>query len=152
MPTKKKTTRKPAPSKNANVRPQPLIAVRDVPSSSRWYARLLGAERTSESMRSDHAHVYDRLLCGGSLVLQLHAWDEEEHPNLVDAKEARPGHGVLLWFEVDDFDAAVKRVRALRAKVLLKPFVNPAPGHREIWIEDPDGYVVVIVSPDREAS
>jgi catechol 2,3-dioxygenase-like lactoylglutathione lyase family enzyme len=152
MPTKKKTTRKPAPSKNANVRPQPLIAVRDVPSSSRWYARLLGAERTSESMRSDHAHVYDRLLCGGSLVLQLHAWDEEEHPNLVDAKEARPGHGVLLWFEVDDFDAAVKRVRALRAKVLLKPFVNPAPGHREIWIEDPDGYVVVIVSPDGEAS
>lgn len=152
MPTKRKTTPKRAPSKRTNVRPQPLVAVRDVPRSSRWYARLLGAERTSESMRSDHAHVYDRLLCGGSLVLQLHAWDEEEHPNLVNAKEARSGHGVLLWFEVEDFDAAVKRVRALRAKVLLKPFVNPAPGHREIWIEDPDGYVVVIVSPDGEAS
>ncbi len=116
MPTKKKTTRKRAPSKSANVRPQPLIAVRDVPSSTRWYSQLLGAERTSKSMRSDHAHVYDRLLCGGSLVL-----------------------------------AAVKRVRALRATVLLKPHVNPAPGHREIWIQDPDGYVVVIASPDGEA-
>ncbi len=151
MPTTKKTTRKRAPSQGANVRPQPLIAVRDVPSSSRWYAQLLGAERTSKSMRSDHAHVYDRLLCGGSLVLQLHAWDEEEHPNLVNANEARPGHGVLLWFEVDDFDAAVKRVRALKATVLLKPHVNPAPGHREIWVQDPDGYVVVIASPDGEA-
>jgi catechol 2,3-dioxygenase-like lactoylglutathione lyase family enzyme len=151
MPTKKKTAQRRAPSRGANVRPQPVIAVRDVPSSSRWYSRLLGALPTSKSMRSDHAHLYDRLLCGGSLVLQLHAWDEEEHPNLVNAKEARPGHGVLLWFEVDDFDAAVKRARALRAKVLLKPFVNPAPGHREIWLRDPDGYVVVIASPDGEA-
>jgi catechol 2,3-dioxygenase-like lactoylglutathione lyase family enzyme len=151
MPPTKKTARKRATSKNATVRPQPLIAVRDVPASSRWYARLLGAERTSETMSSDHAHVYDRLLCGSSLVLQLHAWDEEDHPNLVNAKEARPGHGVLLWFEVDDFDAVVKRARALRATVLLKPFVNPAPGHREIWLRDPDGYVVVIASPDGEA-
>jgi catechol 2,3-dioxygenase-like lactoylglutathione lyase family enzyme len=151
MLTKKKTARKRAPSKSANLRPQPLIAVRDVPSSSRWYSQLLGAERTSKSMRSDHAHVYDRLLCGGSLVLQLHAWDEEEHPNLVNARQARPGHGVLLWFEVDDFDAAVKRARILKAKVLLEPHVNPAPRHREIWVQDPDGYVVVIASPDGEA-
>jgi predicted enzyme related to lactoylglutathione lyase len=102
-------------------------------------------------MSSDHAHIYDRLLCGTSLVLQLHAWDAEDHPNLVNAEEARPGHGVVLWFEVDDFDAAVKRARALRATVLIKPFVNPAPGHREIWIRDPDGYVVVLARPDGEA-
>src|SRR5579863_6055944 len=152
MPSAKKPTPKRAKAKRASVRPQPLIAVRDVRASSRWYAQLLGAERTSESMVSDHAHLYDRLLCGGSLVLQLHAWDAEDHPNLVHAEEARPGHGVLVWFEVDDFDAAVKRVRALRAKVLLKPHVNPAPGHREIWIQDPDGYVVVIASPDGEAA
>jgi hypothetical protein len=101
-------------------------------------------------MHSDHDHLYDRLLCGGSLVLQLHAWDEEDHPNLVNPKAARPGHGVLLWFEVDDFDAVVKRASTLKAKVLLKPHVNPAPGHREIWLEDPDGYVVVIASPDGE--
>jgi catechol 2,3-dioxygenase-like lactoylglutathione lyase family enzyme len=147
----KKQATKRARSKTATTRPQPLIAVRDVSASSHWYAQLLGAERTSERMRSDHAHLYDRLLCGHSLVLQLHAWDEEDHPNLVDADEARPGHGVLLWFEVDDFDAAVKRVRALRATVLRKPHVNPAPGHREIWLRDPDGYVVVIASPDGEA-
>jgi catechol 2,3-dioxygenase-like lactoylglutathione lyase family enzyme len=152
MPARKKTARVRASAKSADVRSQPLIAVRDVAASSRWYSRLLGAERTSETMSSDHAHIYDRLLRGGSLFLQLHAWDEEDHPNLVNAKEARPGHGVLLWFEVDDFDAVVKRARALRAKVLLKPHVNPTPGHREMWLRDPDGYVVVIASPDGEAS
>ena len=30
----------------------------------------------------------------------------------------------------------------------VAPHVNPAPGHREIWLRDPDGYVVVIASPD----
>jgi catechol 2,3-dioxygenase-like lactoylglutathione lyase family enzyme len=148
MAGKKKSTANRAKSK---IRPQPLIAVRDVRRSSRWYARLLGAERTSESMRSDHAHVYDRLLSGGSLLLQLHAWDEEGHPNLINADAAPPGHGVLLWFEVDDFDAAVKRARALKAAVVRKPHVNPAPGHREMWIRDPDGYLVVLASPDGEA-
>ena len=148
MAGKKKSTANRAKSK---IRPQPLIAVRDVRGSSRWYARLLGAERTSESMRSDHAHVYDRLLSGGSLLLQLHAWDEEAHPNLINADAAPPGHGVLLWFEVDDFDAAIKRARALKAAVVRKPHVNPAPGHREMWIRDPDGYLVVLASPDGEA-
>ncbi len=95
MATKKKTTPKPASSKTA-ARPQPLIAVRDVRASSRWYSKLLSGDRTSELYESDHAHLYDRILCDGALVLQLHAWDEEEHPNLVNRDEARPGHGVLL--------------------------------------------------------
>jgi catechol 2,3-dioxygenase-like lactoylglutathione lyase family enzyme len=133
------------------VKPQLLIAVRDVRASAAWYAQLLGALRDSERYRSDHAHLYDRLYCGKDLVLQLHAWDEEDHPNLVNPDEARPGHGVLVWFEVPDFDAAVKRARALRAKVLLNPHVNPAPNHREIWLHDLDGYVVVLASPDGEA-
>ncbi len=133
------------------VRPQLLLAARDVQASAAWYAALLGLERTSIGMRSDHAHLYDRLLAGGELVLQLHAWDEENHPNLVNAAEARPGHGVLVWFEVDDFDAAVKRAKALDAEVLLEPHVNPRPEHREMWLADPDGYVVVIASPDGEA-
>jgi catechol 2,3-dioxygenase-like lactoylglutathione lyase family enzyme len=147
MASKKPAARQP----KSKVRPQPLIAVRDVRRSSAWYARLLGAERTSKTMRSDHAHVYDRLLVGRSLVLQLHAWDEEDHPNLRNADAAPAGHGVLVWFEVDDFDAAVKRARALKAAVVREPHVNPRPGHREMWIRDPDGYVVVLASPDGEA-
>jgi catechol 2,3-dioxygenase-like lactoylglutathione lyase family enzyme len=144
FPMKRKTT-------ESGVRPQPLIAVRDVRKSSRWYAKLLAAERSSEQWQSDHDHLYDRLLVGPALVLQLHAWDEEDHPNLVNADLAPPGHGTLLWFEVDDFDAAVARARKLRAKIVRKPHVNPAPAHREIWLKDPDGYVVVLASPDGEA-
>lgn len=134
---------------SASVRSQPLIAVRDVMASTRWYSKLLGVENLGGG---EHSDAYNRLLCNGTLILQFHAWDVEDHPNLLNREEARPGHGVLLWFEVDDFDAVVRRARALKAKVLLKPHVNPYPAHREMWIRDPDGYVVVIVSPDGEAT
>lgn len=132
-------------SPSVTVRSQPLIAVRDVRASSRWYQHLLGLETLPEH---EHRELYDRLLCGGELVLQLHAWDEENHPNLVNADAAPPGHGVLLWFEVDDFDEVVERARALRAEIVMEPHVNPAPGHVELWLRDPNGYVVVVASAD----
>jgi hypothetical protein len=58
----------------------------------------------------------------------------------------------VLWFEVADFDAALARVQSLQAQVLEGPYVNPQPQHREIWLRDPDGYVVVLAGPDGEAS
>ena len=132
----------------ASVESQPLIAVRDVRASSRWYAELLAADALPEH---PHRDVYERISSSGRLLLQLHAWDEENHPNLVDADAARVGHGVLLWFQLADFDAAVARARKLRAEVVEEPHVNPAPQNREMWLRDPDGYVVVIASPDGDA-
>ena len=132
-----------------SVEAQPLIAVRDVRASSRWYGRLFAADSLP-----DHRHrdLYDRVFSSARLILQLHAWDEEHHPNLVNANAAPPGHGVLLWFQVNDFDSTVDRARELRAEVIEEPHVNAAPQHREIWLRDPDGYVVVIAGPDGEVS
>jgi catechol 2,3-dioxygenase-like lactoylglutathione lyase family enzyme len=132
----------------SSVQVQPLIAVRNVRASSRWYAELLGADSLPDH---NHRDVYDRIFSAGQLILQLHAWDEENHPNLVNRDAAPAGHGVLLWFEVQDFDSVVERARGLQAEILLEPHVNPAPQHREIWLRDSDGYVVVIASPDGEA-
>jgi catechol 2,3-dioxygenase-like lactoylglutathione lyase family enzyme len=135
------------PAQKSTVEAQPLIAVRNVRASSRWYAELLGADSLP---KHSHRDVYDRISRSGQLLLQLHAWDKEDHPNLVNADAAPPGHGVLLWFEVDDFDSVVARARGLRAEIIEEPHINPAPQHREIWVRDPDGYVVVVASPDGE--
>jgi catechol 2,3-dioxygenase-like lactoylglutathione lyase family enzyme len=135
------------------IRPQPLLAVSDVEASSRWYQRLLGCE-------SAHGgREYERLVVGGHLILQLHAWDVEHDHGPIGDPEARPhGNGVLVWFEIDDFDAAVARATELRAEVVLAPHRNPpegepgGPAHRECWLRDPDGYTIVISSPDGEAA
>ena len=135
------------PTQNSIVEAQPLIAVRDVRASSRWYTELLGADSLPEH---SHRDVYDRISCCGQLILQLHAWDEEEHPNLVNREAAPPGHGVLIWFQVDDFDSVVERARGLGAEVIEEPHVNVGPRHREIWLRDADGYVIVVASRDGE--
>jgi catechol 2,3-dioxygenase-like lactoylglutathione lyase family enzyme len=129
------------------VRPQPLIAVRSVRASSRWYRQLLQAEALPEH---EHRDTYDRVLWDGQVVLQLHAWDEESHPNLGSRGAVPPGHGVILWFEVNNFDAAVRRARSLKAEIVEEPHVNVQAQHKEIWIRDPDGFVVVLAGPEGE--
>ena len=135
------------------MRPQPLLAVDDVEATSRWFQHLLGA-------RSDHGGPeYERLVdADGRLVLQLHHWEVEHHHGSLGEPDVRPlGHGVLLWFEVDDFDAAVARAAELGAEVEVGPVRNPpqgpgGPAHRELWLRDPHGYAVVLASPDGEAA
>ena len=122
------------------MRPQPLIAVADVEASSRWFQRLLGCQ-------SGHGGPkYERLLSGRDLILQLHHWGADEHPHMGDPKRKPYGNGVLLWFQVDDFDAAVARARDLKTEILEEPHVNPNARHRECWLRDPNGYVVVLAS------
>ena len=133
------------------MRPQPLIAVRDVEASSRWYQRLLGC-------RSDHGgRAYERLVWKDALILQLHAFEVEHHHGRIGDPHDRPyGNGVLLWFEIDDFDAAMIRIGEMGAEIILPRHRNPpsgdgGPNHWECWLRDPDGYSVVLASPDGSA-
>lgn len=86
----------------------------------------------------------NRLLYGGQLILQLHSWDDEGHPNLVDRDKGTPGHGVLIWFEVSDFENAVEQACALDAEVVQGPAANPNSDAHELWLSDPDGYTIVL--------
>jgi len=133
------------------MRAQPLIAVTDVEASSRWYQQLLECE-------SAHGGPsYERLLSNGVLILQLHRFDVEHHHGRIGNPDDRPyGNGVLLWFEIDDFDAAVARAGAMKAEILVPKHRNPpdgdgGPNHWECWLRDPDGYGVVLASPDGTA-
>jgi catechol 2,3-dioxygenase-like lactoylglutathione lyase family enzyme len=133
------------------MRPQPLIAVTDVEASSRWYQRLLG-------LASAHGgREYERLEVGGRLIMQLHSFDVEHHHGPIGDRTDKPyGNGVLLWFELDDFDAAYSRALEMQVEMVLPKHRNPpdgrgGPNHWECWLRDPNGYVVVIASPDGSA-
>jgi catechol 2,3-dioxygenase-like lactoylglutathione lyase family enzyme len=136
------------------VRPQPLVAVFDVEAASRWYQEVLGCTSAHGGPE------YERLVADdGSLVLQLHHWDvEHDHGPIGDPTRRPPGNGVLLWFEVADFDEVAARAGRLGAEVVLEEHRNPpegepgGPAHRELWLRDLDGYVVVLASPDGEAA
>lgn len=92
---------------------------------------------------------YERLEDAGRLVLQLHRWDVDHHHGPLGDPEDRPyGNGVAIWFEVDDLVAAVARAHSLGAQVVREVHVNPNAGHRELWLHDLDGYLVVLASHD----
>jgi predicted enzyme related to lactoylglutathione lyase len=121
-----------------SVKPQPLITVADVPAASRFYQAVLGAT-------SDHGgEEYERLVVDGELVMQLHSKEVDHHHGPLGDQLQAAGNGVLLWFELDDFDSAVARTRKTGAEIVTDVHVNPNAGHRELWLRDPDGYLVVL--------
>jgi catechol 2,3-dioxygenase-like lactoylglutathione lyase family enzyme len=130
--------------------PQPLVCVRDVEASSRWYQRLLGCQSAHGGSH------YERLVADGKLILQLHDWYVEHHHGRIGDPAITAGNGVLLWFEVADFDAALARAGELKAQIVLPRHRNPpdgdgGPNHWEVWLRDPDGYTVVLTSSDGSA-
>ncbi len=133
------------------MRPQPLIAVANVEASSRWYQQLFGCTSAHGGPE------YERLEKDGALVMQLHRFEVDHHHGPIGNADDKPyGNGVLLWFEVDDFEEALQRVTALNAEVVCPRHRNPpdgsgGPNHWECWLRDPDGYTVVLASPDGSA-
>jgi catechol 2,3-dioxygenase-like lactoylglutathione lyase family enzyme len=118
-----------------------MIAVADVEAASLWYQRVLGAT-------SGHGGAeYEQLLVDGQLIMQLHRLEIGHHHGLIGDPDQPVGNGVALWFEAADFDATVQRIRAAGARVVTDVHVNPNAGHREIWIRDLDGYLVVFADP-----
>jgi catechol 2,3-dioxygenase-like lactoylglutathione lyase family enzyme len=118
-----------------------MLAVRDVPASSRFYVQLLGAD-------SGHGgEEYEQVVQDGEILLQLHGLEVEDHHGPLADPEQPLGNGILVWFEVADFDAAVERARETGAPIVRDVHTNPNALQPELWLRDPDGYLVVLAGP-----
>ncbi|HEY4085317.1 MAG TPA: VOC family protein [Bryobacteraceae bacterium] len=117
-----------------------IIGVADVPRSFHWYRALLGQTPGSPA----HDYFGQILDTDGTVLLCLHQWGAHEHPSLTSPEPATPGNGLLLFFRVDDFDAALQRARLLGGPLEEEPHLNPNTRTMEFSIRDPDGYYVTI--------
>lgn len=117
-----------------------IVGAADVTRSVDWYQSLFGQPKTA----SAHDYFGQILDDDGTVLLCLHSWGAHEHPTLTSAERAEPGNGLILFFRVDDFDAALARARKLVERLAEEPNVNPATGTREFALRDLDGYYVMI--------
>lgn len=117
-----------------------IIGVADVAHSFHWYQALFGQPKTAPA----HDFFGQVLDTDGTVLLCLHQWGAHDHPTLTSPASAQPGNGLLLFFRVDDFDAALVRARSLVPKLEEEPSVNPSTGTREFALRDPDGYYVMM--------
>lgn len=117
-----------------------IVGVADVAASVRWYQSLLGQPH----MAPAHNYFGQIRDADGTVLLCLHRWGAHEHPSLANAARAEPGNGLLLFFWVDDFEAALARARTLAGVLEEEPHPNPNTGSREFALRDPDGYYVMV--------
>ena len=83
----------------------PLIVSHECSTSSRFYTQLLGVE-------SGHGgDEYEQVVGDGEILLQIHAIDVVDHHGPLAAPDVPLGNGLLVWFEVADFDATAERAR-----------------------------------------
>jgi len=116
-----------------------IVGVKDVARSFEWYQRLFGQPLTGPA----HTYFGQLLDSDGTVLLCLHEWGAHDHPALMSPETATPGNGLLLFFRVDDYDAALQRARKL-APLEEEPHLNEATGTMEFALRDPDGYYVMI--------
>lgn len=121
-----------------------VVGVADVARSCKWYQTLFGQPETKPA----HDYFGQIVDTDGTVLLCLHAWGAHDHPTLTSPDRAEPGNGLILFFRVDDFDAALRQARTLVAELEEEPNVNPATGTREFALRDPDGYYVMVSALD----
>jgi len=124
----------------------PIIAVLDVVASAAWYVRLLDAAQSHPG-----GMVFDQILDkDGEVLLCLHHWGpsgprgDHTWPSLSNPEGGKAGNGLLLWFVVDDFEAAWRRVQALGAAIEEAPNTDNGTGKRAFVVRDPDGYYIAV--------
>jgi catechol 2,3-dioxygenase-like lactoylglutathione lyase family enzyme len=117
-----------------------IIGVKDVAISFDWYQSLFGLP-AARPAHDDFGQIVDT---DGTVLLCLHEWGADDHPPLSSPDTASPGNGLLLFFRVDDYDAALARARARGTSFEEDPNLNPNTGTMEFSLRDLDGYYVTI--------
>lgn len=121
------------------IKTEPIIAVKNVEASSKWYQSLLGCS-------SGHGgEVFEILVDqNGVQILSLHLWGEHDHPTFTTPANA--GNGLILYFLVEDLALIWENAVKLGASVEKEPSLNANSGRREFSIRDLDNYYISICS------
>lgn len=114
----------------------PIIAVKDLNASARWYQAVLGCGSTGQHFIRLISDKDETLLC-------LHNWGEHDHPTMKNP-EITAGNGLILYFRTDKLNEIRHNVEQLGCPVEEDIHLNPNSGKREFSLRDPDGYYLTI--------
>ena len=116
----------------------PIIAVRDVEASSRWYQSVFDC-------RSMHGgKEFDILVSeNDEILICLHKWGEHQHPTMTD-QSITPGNGLILYFRTENMNRIRQNVEKIGGLVAEDIHLNPNSRKSEFSIRDPDGYYLTV--------
>ena len=116
----------------------PIIAVKDIETSSRWYQSVFGC-------RSMHGGTeFDVLVSENDEVLIcLHKWGEHGHPTMINPG-VTPGNGLILYFRTENMNTIRQNVERIGTPIEEDIHLNPNSGRMEFSLRDPDGYYLTV--------
>jgi predicted enzyme related to lactoylglutathione lyase len=116
----------------------PIIAVKDVEASSKWYQSVFGCRR---------AHGGDAFAVlvseNDEILICLHKWGAHGHPTMTNPTIS-PGNGLILYFRTKNMNAIRQNVEKIGCAVEEDIHLNPNAGKKEFSFRDPDGYYLTI--------
>lgn len=132
----------------------PNLMVLDVGRSIRFYRDVIGADiafvvdadqQTDMDGGIPANAMFASLRVGdGEMMLQDRQSLAEDAPMVTDETES--GGSFTLYFRVDDVDGVVAKLPD--GTETVKPLQTTWYGMKEIWVRDPDGYVITIGTPE----
>ena len=116
----------------------PIIAVKDVEVSSKWYQTVFG-------VKSKHGgKEFDILVAENDEILFcLHKWGEHDHPTM-QTSNMTTGNGLILYFRTENIEQIRENVRDLDYDVETEIELSPNSRRKEFSFRDPNGYYITI--------
>ena len=124
----------------------PLIQVFDMPTALRFYREILGFEAAS-TVPEDGECDWVLLKLGDSELMLNTAYEPDERPPDPDPARVAAHGDTALFFDCPDVEAAWALLR-LRGIDAHEPVVRDY-GMKQLYLEDPDGYVICFQHPVR---
>ncbi|MES2307011.1 MAG: VOC family protein [Gemmatimonadota bacterium] len=122
----------------------PLIQVFDMPISVAFYRDVLGFTIVGQSAPGDDFDWGLFQLDGAVLMLNT-AYERDERPAAPDPARIAAHQDTGLYFGTPDVDAVYEHLRGHGVK-LAPPIIAPY-GMKQLYLRDPDGYVLCFQAP-----
>lgn len=116
----------------------PIIAVKNIEASARWYHLVFGFKNAHGG--KDFAVLKSE---DDEIILCLHQWGEHNHPSLKENNRT-VGNGLLLYFRTENIDTIRKNIEKINCKIEEEVHLNPNSLHKEFSFRDLDGYYLTV--------
>lgn len=117
----------------------PIIAVKNVETSTMWYQQVFGFRR----IHGDNGMFAVLVSENDEIILCLHKWGEHEHPTMIN-QTITVGNGLIFYFRTDNIDVIRQNIKKIGGVVEEETHLNPNSLKKEFSLRDPDGYYLTI--------
>lgn len=117
----------------------PIIAVKDVDASGKWYQQIFGFKNVSPA-----GHNFAVLKSEtNEIIFCLHKWNLHDHPTFND-QSIIAGNGFMLYFRTENMEAIKKNLDKMGWIIEEEIHLNENSLRKEFAFRDPDGYFLTV--------